>query len=80
MLADGLVQAPRDDARNTRSGHEAAMDQRPFPRVRDRIGVVVDGMSIKRPCQAVMHHDVRRRNKKGQPILIQRSTAIITKK
>jgi len=72
LRAHRLVQAPRDDACDPRGGDEGPMDQRPLPRVRLRVRMVVDAAGVQRAHHAVVDDDVRDGDEEGDPVLVER--------
>ena len=71
-LAHALVEAPGHDRGEPRGGHERGVDPRPLPRVGDRVGVVEDLVAAERGADAVVEHDVERREQERDPVLVER--------
>ena len=66
-----LVQSPRRDARDAHREDERAVHQRPSPRVRDRVRMVVHAAGIEHADRAVVQDDEGDRAQERGPLLIQ---------
>ena len=67
-----LVRAPRGDVGEARGEDEAAVDQRPPPRVGGRLRVAVDRVRLQDADHAVVQDDVADREEERDPVLVQR--------
>jgi hypothetical protein len=66
-----LVRPPRRDVGEARGEDEAAVDQRPAPRVGGRLRVAVDRMRLDDAEHAVVQDDVGDRQEERHPVLVE---------
>ena len=72
LVAQVLVEPPRDDRAEAGGADVGGVEQRPAPRVRLGVGVVEDRMRVERAADAVVQHDERRGEQEDHPVLVER--------
>ena len=70
-----LVRAPGDDVGGAGGEHEAAVDERPAPRVGDGVAVAVDRRGRDQAAEPVVDDDVADRHQERDPVLVERQDA-----